>query len=43
MFQKMVALSYERGTAINMSEHFEIDAEIDPSDTRRWIMTAIRS
>ena len=43
MFQKMVALAYERGKAINMAEHFEIDAVIDPSDTRRWIMTAIRS
>jgi acetyl-CoA carboxylase carboxyltransferase component len=41
MFQKMVALAYERGKAINMAEHFEIDAVIDPIDTRRWILTAI--
>ncbi|MGB5681451.1 MAG: carboxyl transferase domain-containing protein, partial [Polyangiales bacterium] len=35
MFEQMVALAYERGKAINMAEHFEIDAVIDPIDTRR--------
>jgi acetyl-CoA carboxylase carboxyltransferase component len=43
MFAQMVALAYERGKAINMAEHFEIDAVIDPADTRRWILTGIRS
>jgi acetyl-CoA carboxylase carboxyltransferase component len=43
MFEEMVALAYERGKAINMAEHFEIDAVIDPADTRRWILTGIRS
>ena len=41
MFQQMVGLAYERGKAINMAEHFEIDAVIDPVDTRRWILSAI--
>ena len=41
MFEQMVALAYERGKAINMAEHFELDAVIDPADTRRWIVTAI--
>ena len=41
MFRQMVELAYERGKAINMAEHFEIDAVIDPVDTRRWILTAI--
>jgi acetyl-CoA carboxylase carboxyltransferase component len=41
MFAQMVELAYERGKAINMAEHFEIDAVIDPADTRRWILTAI--
>jgi acetyl-CoA carboxylase carboxyltransferase component len=41
MFRQMVALAYERGKAINMAEHFEIDAVIDPADTRAWIGTAI--
>jgi len=38
----MVALAYERGKAINMAEHFEIDAVIDPVDTRRWVLSAVR-
>jgi len=41
MFTQMVELAYERGKAINMAEHFEIDAVIDPADTRRWILSAI--
>ena len=42
MFAQMVELAYERGKAINMAEHFEIDAVIDPIDTRRWILSAMR-
>ena len=42
MFEQMVALAYERGKAINMAEHFEIDAVIDPIDTRRWILSAVK-
>lgn len=41
MFRHMVELAYERGKAINMAEHFEIDAVIDPVDTRAWILSAI--
>ena len=41
MFEQMVELAYERGKAINMAEHFEIDAVIDPVDTRKWILSAI--
>lgn len=40
-FQEMVALMYERGKAINMAAHFEIDAVIDPVESRRWIASAI--
>jgi acetyl-CoA carboxylase carboxyltransferase component len=42
-FQEMVAASYERGKAVNTASHFEIDDVIDPADSRRWIMTALRS
>jgi acetyl-CoA carboxylase carboxyltransferase component len=41
MFRQMVELAYERGKAINMAEHFEIDAVIDPFETRAWILSAI--
>ena len=33
----MVAEAYERGSAINMAAHFELDDVIDPADTRRWV------
>jgi acetyl-CoA carboxylase carboxyltransferase component len=41
MFQKMVEKLYERGKAVNMAAHFEIDAVIDPVESRRWILSAI--
>ena len=41
MFQQMVDKLYERGKAVNMAAHFEIDAVIDPVDSRRWILSAI--
>jgi acetyl-CoA carboxylase carboxyltransferase component len=43
MFQHMVEQLYERGKAVNMAAHFEIDAVIDPVETRRWILSAIQS
>ena len=43
MFQQMVEIAYERGKAINMAEHFEIDAVIDPIESRRWILSAVAS
>ena len=42
MFRQMVEVAYERGKAINMAEHFEIDAVIDPANTRAWILSALR-
>ena len=41
MFQQMVDQLYERGKAVNMAAHFEIDAVVDPVETRRWISSAI--
>ena len=41
MFQKMVEKLYERGKAVNMAAHFEIDAVIDPVESRRWILSTI--
>ena len=39
----LIAKAYERGNAINMASHVEIDDVIDPADTRRYIMAVIRS
>ena len=43
LYEKMVALAYERGKAINVASYLEIDAVIDPADTRSWIMRGLRS
>ena len=43
LYDKLVAELYERGKAINMASYLEIDAVIDPADTRQWIMQGLRS
>jgi len=42
-FREMVAHAYARGRAINMAAHLEIDAVIDPADTRAWLSRAHRA
>ncbi len=42
-FRNMVAMAYEMGKATNMAAQFEIDAVIDPADSRAWIMNALRA
>jgi acetyl/propionyl-CoA carboxylase alpha subunit/acetyl-CoA carboxylase carboxyltransferase component len=42
LFDEMVARMYEHGKALNTASHFEIDDVIDPVDSRRWIMSALR-
>jgi acetyl-CoA carboxylase carboxyltransferase component len=41
LYEKLVAQMYERGKAINMAAHLEIDAVIDPADTRKWIISGL--
>ncbi|RJR38758.1 MAG: biotin carboxylase [Desulfobacteraceae bacterium] len=43
LYNKLVEKSYERGKAINMASHLEIDAVIDPADTRRWVLQGLKS
>jgi acetyl-CoA carboxylase carboxyltransferase component len=43
LYEKLVAQMYEKGKAINMAAHLEIDAVIDPADTRKWIMQGLNS
>ncbi|HUO06469.1 MAG TPA: carboxyl transferase domain-containing protein [Candidatus Binataceae bacterium] len=43
LFDQMVKRMYEHGKAVNMASHFEIDDVIDPLDSRRWIITGLRS
>ena len=42
-FEQMVELAYERGKALNMASHFEIDDVIDPADSRTLIVNTLRS
>jgi len=43
LYEEMVARMYEHGKALNMASHFEIDEVIDPADSRRWVMRALRA
>jgi acetyl-CoA carboxylase carboxyltransferase component len=42
-FKGLVAMAYERGKATNMASLLEIDAVIDPAETRVWILAGLRS
>lgn len=41
LFDKLVAASYQAGKAINVASLTEIDAVIDPADTRDWILKGL--
>lgn len=43
MFRQMVEFAYQRGKALNVASHFEIDDVIDPVDTRRWIVAGLEA
>ncbi|HSL59229.1 MAG TPA: carboxyl transferase domain-containing protein [Acidimicrobiales bacterium] len=43
LFERLVARSYQRGKALNMAAHLEIDDVIDPAESRRRIVHALRS
>ena len=43
LYEKLLASLYERGKAINMASYLEIDAVIDPADTRRWIAEGFKA
>ena len=40
---RLVAEQYEKGKAIHMAATLEIDAVIDPADSRRWLASALES
>lgn len=42
-YRKMVDRYYENGKATNMASFLEIDAVIDPADTRHWVMRGMKS
>jgi acetyl-CoA carboxylase carboxyltransferase component len=43
LYDKLVAQMYERGHSINVAANTEIDAVIDPADTRKWLISGLHS
>lgn len=43
LFKQLVAQQYENGEAIHMAQTLEIDAVIDPADTRTWLVRGLES
>jgi len=43
LYQQLVAQQYANGKAINMAATLEIDAVIDPAQTRRWLSRGLAS
>jgi acetyl-CoA carboxylase carboxyltransferase component len=43
LFDAKLAALYAEGQAINMASYLEIDAVIDPAETRAWVMRGLRS
>jgi acetyl-CoA carboxylase carboxyltransferase component len=43
LFEKLVGQLYERGEALSMAAGLEIDAVIDPADSRAWVMRGLRA
>jgi acetyl-CoA carboxylase carboxyltransferase component len=41
LFETLVGKLYAQGKAINMASYLEIDAVIDPAETRSWISRAL--
>ena len=43
LYRKLVDQQYAKGVAINMAAYLEIDAVIDPAETRRWVVAGLDS
>ena len=43
LFDRLVAEQYAKGHALNMAATLEIDAVIDPAETRDWLLNALQA
>jgi acetyl-CoA carboxylase carboxyltransferase component len=43
LYDQLVAQQYDRGSAIHMATTLEIDAVIDPADTRAWLLRGLEA
>ena len=43
MLQQLIAITYERGKALNMASLLEVDAVIDPAETRALLLRSLKT
>ncbi len=43
LYDQLVARQYDNGSAVNMAATLEIDAVIDPADTRAWLLRGLQA
>ncbi|QTN47158.1 carbamoyl-phosphate synthase large subunit [Ectopseudomonas mendocina] len=43
LFDKLVAKAYDNGKALNMASYLEVDAVIDPADSRAWLLRGLNA
>lgn len=43
LFDKLVAKAYDNGKALNMASYLEIDAVIDPAESRAWLLRGLNA
>jgi acetyl/propionyl-CoA carboxylase alpha subunit len=43
LYDELVAGMYEKGNAVSVASGFEIDAVIDPAETRAWLVKGLRA
>lgn len=43
LYDELVDKMYEHGKAVSAASHFEIDEVIDPADSRKWVLSALKA
>jgi acetyl-CoA carboxylase carboxyltransferase component len=43
LYEQLLAMMYTRGKAVSVASQMEIDAVIDPAETRQWLTRGLRS
>lgn len=43
LYDKLVAEMYAKGKGVSVAQTFEVDAVIDPAETRRWLLRGLRA
>lgn len=43
MYDELVERMYQHGKALSAASHFEIDEVIDPADSRKWVVAALKA